>query len=120
MSDTKRDYVLFLEDIVTAVSKVEKYVKGMSQAEFVKDEKTLDAVVRNFEIIGEAVKSVPESVKKKYPEVEWKEASGFRDVLIHDYFGISIEAVWDTIRNDIPNFKKHISNVYKKVKELND
>jgi uncharacterized protein with HEPN domain len=71
----------------------------------------VDAVIRNFEIIGEAVKKIPEEIKNKYANVEWKEAAGFRDVLIHDYFGIDIEAVWDTVRNNIPPFKKEILKV---------
>ena len=72
--------------------------------------------IRNFEIIGEAVKKIPEEIRKKYADVEWKEAAGFRDVLIHDYFGIDLEAVWDTVRNNIPSFKKQIVNVLKSEK----
>ena len=73
----------------------------------------IDAIIRNFEIIGEAVKKVPEKIKKKYTDVEWKEAAGFKDVLIHDYFGIDLEAVWDTLRNNIPSFKQQIVKVLK-------
>ena len=71
----------------------------------------VDAVIRNFETIGEAVKKIPKETKKKYAGVEWKEAAGFSVVLIHDYFGIDIEAVWDTVRNNIPPFKKQIEKV---------
>lgn len=73
----------------------------------------VDAVIRNFEVIGEAVKKIPEEIKKKYADVEWKEAAGFRDVLIHDYFAIDKEAVWDTIRNNIPSFKRGVVKVLK-------
>ena len=76
----------------------------------------VDAVIRNFEIIGEAVKRIPEEIKKEYADVEWKEAAGFRDVLIHDYFGIDLEAVWDTVRNNIPSFKKQVVKVSKSEK----
>jgi uncharacterized protein with HEPN domain len=70
-----------------------------------------DAILRNFEIIGEAAKNVPERVRHKYPFVEWKEAIGFRNVLIHDYFGIDLEAVWDTVRKNIPSLKSNILKV---------
>ena len=67
-----------------------------------------DAILRNFEIIGEAAKNVRERVRHKYPFVEWKETIGFRNVLIHDYFGIDLEAVWDTVRKNIPSLKSNI------------
>ena len=73
----------------------------------------VDAVIRNFEIIGEATKKIPKSIKKKYPDVEWNEAAGFRDILIHDCFGVDLEAVWDTIKRNIPSYKRNIENVLK-------
>ena len=73
----------------------------------------VDAVIRNLEVIGEATKNVSEEIKEKYPEVEWKEAAGFRNVLIHDYFGIDLEAVWDTIKKNLLPFKEHILKVLK-------
>jgi uncharacterized protein with HEPN domain len=76
-----------------------------------KHKMVVDAVIRNFSVIGEAVKNVPKSVRAKYPEVEWKEAAGFRDVLVHEYFGIDLEAVRDTITSNLPAFKKHIRKV---------
>ena len=74
---------------------------------------TQDAVIRNFEIIGEAVKNVPKRVRQKYPQVEWGEAAGFRDVLIHNYFGIDVESLWDTIHNNIPLLKVHVTDVFR-------
>jgi uncharacterized protein with HEPN domain len=88
MSKEKRDYILFLEDILDALEKIENYTKNLSFAEFADNGMAVDAVIRNYEVIGEATKNIPEEIKEKYPEVEWKEATGFRDVLIHDYFGI--------------------------------
>jgi uncharacterized protein with HEPN domain len=113
MSKEKRDYILFLEDILNALEKIENYTKNLSFEEFADNGMAVDAVVRNFEIIGEATKNVPEEIKEKYPEVEWKEAAGFRDVLIHDYFGIDLEAIWDTIKKNLLPFKKHILKVLK-------
>lgn len=113
MSKEKRDYVLFLEDILDALEKIENYTKNLSFTEFADNDMAVDAVIRNFEVIGEATKNVPEEIKEKYPEVEWKEAAGFRDVLIHDYFGIDLEAIWDTIKKNLLSFKRHILKVLK-------
>jgi uncharacterized protein with HEPN domain len=109
-----RDSLLFLEDITESLSKINRYIKGMEYSDLAKDEKTVDALIRNLEIIGEAVKNIPDAIRKKYPEVEWKEAAALRDVLIHDYFGVDLESLWDTIHNNLPEFGKKISLVYQK------
>jgi len=109
-----RDPLIFLEDIVESLSKINRYIEGLEYSDFTKDEKTIDALIRNLEIIGEAVKNIPDSIRKKYPEVEWKEAAALRDVLIHDYFGVDLESLWDTIHNNLPEFGEKISIVYQK------
>jgi uncharacterized protein with HEPN domain len=111
MSERKRDYILFLEDILNAIERIERYTKGLTFEGLSKNDMATDAILRNFEIIGEAAKNVPERVRRKYPFVEWKEAIGFRNVLIHDYFGIDLEAVWDTVRKNIPSLKNNIMKV---------
>lgn len=111
MSKKERDYILFIEDILACIEKIEKYTSGLSFEDFSGNEMVVDAVIRNFEIIGEAVKRIPEEVKKQYPDVAWKEAAGFRDVLIHNYFGIDLEAVWDTLKNNMPSFKEQMTKV---------
>jgi uncharacterized protein with HEPN domain len=73
----------------------------------------IDAIIRNFEVIGEASKNIPKKIRDKYPDVEWKEATGFRNVLIHNYFGIDVEAVWDTLHNNIPKLKFHVEEAFK-------
>jgi len=108
-----RDYVLFLEDILESIGKIEKYTEGLTYQEFHKDEMVIDAVVRNFEIIGEAVNKVPEELKEQYPFVEWNEAVGFRNVMIHEYFGVDTETVWETVQNNIPALKEKISRIIK-------
>lgn len=106
-----RDYKLHLEDIREAGQKIGKYVSKMDRNAFEKDDKTIDAVVKNLEIIGEAVKKLPESVKTKYPDVEWKKMAGLRDILIHEYFGISLEIVWDIVQNKLPILEKQIKKI---------
>ncbi|MCX5810105.1 MAG: DUF86 domain-containing protein [Proteobacteria bacterium] len=108
MSKKERDYILFLEDILNAIEKIERYTKNLTLEKLCENDMAIDAIVRNLEIIGEASKNVPEKVKSKYPFVEWKEAIGFRNVLIHDYFGIDLESVWDTIKNNLPSLKNNI------------
>ena len=88
-----RDPLLFLEDIQESLSKINRYIEGMEYSDLAKDEKTIDALIRNLEIIGEAVKNIPDTLRKKYPEVEWKEAAALRDVLIHDYFVVDLESL---------------------------
>src|SRR3990170_4038482 len=111
MSKKKRDYILFIEDIVEMIEKIERYTHGKSFKNFAKDEMAIDAVIRNFEIIGEAANNIPKEIQEKYPYVEWKRIIGFRNVLIHDYFGIDIESVWDTIKNNIPSLKESIKKM---------
>ena len=113
MSKDERDYILFLEDILNSIEKIQKYTKDLDFKAFSKNEMVIDAIVRNFEIIGEAVTSIPSEVQEKHLEVEWREAKGFRNILIHNYFGIDLESIWDTINKDIPSLKKHIAKVLK-------
>lgn len=103
-----RDHRLYLEDILVAIANIEKYTMEMSLESFRSDTKTQDAVVRNLEIIGEAVKRIPDSVRHAYPDIEWRPAAAMRDFLIHEYPEVDVEAVWDTINLDISSFKKGI------------
>ncbi len=91
---SNRDDRTLLFDIHEAVKRINSYTKGMAAKEFFKDLKTQDAIIRNFEIIGEAAKNVSKTSKEKYPEDSWKDLAKFRDKLIHHYFGINIDLVW--------------------------
>jgi uncharacterized protein with HEPN domain len=113
MSDKGSDNILFLEDILEAIEKIYRYTRDLTFDEFRNDGMVVDAVIRNLEIIGEASKNIPKRLRGKYPEIAWKEAAGFRDVLIHDYFGIDVESVWDTIKTNIPEFKEGLLGVLK-------
>jgi uncharacterized protein with HEPN domain len=100
-----RDYQVYIEDIIDAIESIEEYTNALAFEQFVKDKKTVDAVVRNFEIIGEATKHVPESVRKKYSSVPWRDMAGMRDALIHGYFGVNLDVVWKTIKERLPTVK---------------
>jgi len=100
-----RDFRVYLEDMVEAINCIEDYTQGMSYEDFVKDKKTIDAVVRNFEIIGEAAKNVPNEVRKNYSNLPWKEMSGMRDKLIHAYFGVKLDVLWKTIKERLSAVK---------------
>lgn len=106
-----RDYRAYLKDIFESVNKIEKYTKRLSFDDFEDDGLIQDAVVRNLEIIGEAAKNIPEEVKKKKSDVEWKKIAGLRDILVHAYFGIDAEVVWDIVKNKIPELKKRITEL---------
>jgi uncharacterized protein with HEPN domain len=106
-----RDFKLFLDDIIEALEKIEEYTRDIDFNTFSKDSKTIDAVIRNFEILGEATKQIPENIKSRYSEVPWKEMAGMRDKLVHAYFGIDTSVLWETITKRIPGLKKQIQEI---------
>jgi hypothetical protein len=109
----RRNILLFLSDIIEAIEKIDKYTEDMTYEKFLQDDKTKDAVLRNLEIIGEAVKNIPDEIKRKYNFVNWRAASGMRNKLIHEYFGVNFAIVWETIKHDLPSFKEDVQKVIK-------
>jgi uncharacterized protein with HEPN domain len=103
MSD--RDPLLFVEDIIEAIEKIERYTMNLTLDTFERNELVIDAVIRNFEIIGEAANNLTSDIYEKYHNVEWRKIIDFRNVMIHAYFGIMYSTVWNTIKNNIPVLK---------------
>ena len=97
-----RDWRLRLQDILEAISRIERYTAHMDAHSFQTDEKTLDAVVRNLEVIGEAARHIPEHVERDNPQIPWDKMRAIRNVLIHEYFGVSVAIIWHTVRHDLP------------------
>jgi uncharacterized protein with HEPN domain len=96
-----RDYRLFLDDIMAAITKIREYTADLDYSAFIQDSKTQDAVVRNLEIIGEAAGRLPETVRLKAPVIEWRKIVSMRNILAHEYFGVSLPVVWDIVQNKI-------------------
>ena len=108
-----RDYQLYLQDILQAIESIELYTKGYTFDQFQRDRKTQDAVVRNLEIIGEAVKRLPDELRATYQDIEWRPAAAMRDFLVHQYPDVEVEIVWDTIKNDLSPLKEGIKRCLK-------
>jgi uncharacterized protein with HEPN domain len=109
----KREYGDYLQDILDSINDIEKFIGGMSFDEFTDDRKTLNAVVRSIEIIGEAAKKIPKTITRKYPGIPWKKMAGMRDKLIHEYFGVDLAILWKVAGEDIPRLKTELQAIFK-------
>mgnify|MGYP006287965147 CR=1 FL=1 len=96
-----RDWKLFIQDIVEAIEIIREYTSNMDKSAFLRDRKTQDAVIRNLEIIGEASRSLPQEIKDNAPTIEWRKITALRNILIHEYFGVSRGILWDIIENKL-------------------
>lgn len=108
---SKRKVGLYLQDIIASVEKIAGFIGTLSFEDFCNDEKTVDAVVRKLEIIGEASKNIPLEIKRNNPEIPWKGIIGMRNKINHEYFGVDLEILWKTVKEDLPILKKQISRL---------
>ena len=108
-----RDYKVSLEDILGAIRKIRSYTQGVTLQTFKQDSKTFDAVVRNLEIVGEAAKSLPDTVRLGHPEIDWNRIAGLRDILIHEYFGVDAEIIWDVVENKLRALEEVVQKILK-------
>ncbi len=107
----ERDVRDYLQDILETIESCERFIEGMDFDQFVSDEKTVFAVNHALEIIGEAAKHVPEKVREEYPFVPWRKMAGIRDVIIHAYFGVNLNIIWNTANERLPELKKDIQKI---------
>jgi uncharacterized protein with HEPN domain len=108
---SKRSLKLLIDDIWESIEKVERYTEGMSRGSFQSDEKTSDAVVRNLEIIGEAAGRLPEDFTNQHSEIEWYKIVGLRNRIVHEYFGVDLEIIWQILIKDLPAFKTSLKEI---------
>ncbi|MBN2373336.1 DUF86 domain-containing protein [bacterium] len=112
MSEKKdRDIRDYLNDILEIIEDIRNFTEGISNEGLERDKKTLYAVIRCLEVLGEGVKKIPNSIREKYPEIPWQEIAGMRDRLIHEYFGADIETIWDTIQEDLSPRKETVTKI---------
>jgi uncharacterized protein with HEPN domain len=108
---SNRKPLLLVEDIIDSGNKIISYTEGLSFEEFIADSKTIDAVIRNFEIIGEAAHRLPEEFKEKYPDIDWFRMRGFRNRIVHDYFGIDYRIVWQIKETALPEMLQKLNEI---------
>lgn len=111
---SKRDFRLYLSEILESAMAIQEYVRGYTLEDFLHDRKTYSAVIREFEIIGEAVGKLPERVKQQHPEVPWQDVKDFRNILVHEYFGVDLEIVWQVVNLELPVLLNAAKDLYRK------
>ncbi|HSX25855.1 MAG TPA: DUF86 domain-containing protein [Chlamydiales bacterium] len=115
---SSREWVFRIQDILKSIDKIDGYLKGMTLDRFKKNELIIDAVVRNLEIIGEASKNIPSTIRRSHTHIPWDIMCGMRDILIHQYFGVDLNIVWHTAKEDLPSIQKHLEHLFQENSSL--
>ena len=110
-----RNITLYVKDILQNMLEAEEFIEGMSYEQFISDKRTLNAVLRSLEVIGEAAKNIPDEIRAKYPDIPWKEMAGMRDKVIHFYFGVDKEVIWFVVKDRIPAIRPLIERTLKEI-----
>jgi len=110
----ERNWKMRIEDILASIQKIENYTHGMTYKQFSTDDRTIDAVIRNLEIIGEAAGHIPLEIQEKYPELAWLEMRGMRNIMAHEYFGLSLSIIWRAIERDIQPLRRDLAMILQK------
>jgi uncharacterized protein with HEPN domain len=111
----KKDYRDYIQDILDSIDEIYVFIGKMSREEFLNDRKTVKAVLRNLEIVGEAAKKIPPPLRDKYPDIPWKKMTGLRDKLIHEYFGVDLEIIWQLIKDELPGVLPPIQEMLRRL-----
>ena len=105
---SKRDPLVLLEDIMLAIQKIGRYTSQMDHDAFLRDDLVIDGVARNLEIIGEAARQLPEDLRRVHTQIPWTQIAGLRNRIVHDYFGLDLEIIWEIIQHDLSEFEKQV------------
>jgi len=112
----KKDPLVFIKHIRDSINEIDSFTKNVSKEKFIEEKLIQNAVIRSIEVIGEAVKNLPEGFRRKYKEIPWNKIAGMRDKIIHHYFGVDLETIWKVVKEDIPQLKKQIHKILEKEK----
>ena len=116
MSPIKREFIFYLEDMLQSMDRIEEYLSNLDFKKFKQTYLVVDAIIRNFEIIGEASKNIPTDIQEKYPEIPWRKMYGLRNLIAHEYFGIDYEMIWEIARKNLPQNRIDLIEIIRKEK----